>query len=389
MTTNICGLTIGFDGKRAVRNMTGLGNYSRLVLSSLAEAYPQMQLQVYTPRDDDNDRWNKVRSLHNIRIRLPEGKGATIFGGALWRTQGISKQLRAEGVQLYHGLSNELPINISSSGVPSVVTMHDVIYRRLPYCYKPIDRAIYDFKYGKSCRNATRIIAVSECTKRDVMEYYGVPEEKIDVVYQGCDDIFKEHWTTERLLKIKEKYGLLKPYIIQVGSIEKRKNALLTVKALSGMTEDIELVLVGRGTDYLKDIEKCAVELGVRGRIKVLSGVSFADLPGLYQGASVAAYPSRYEGFGIPVLEALCSCTPCVAATGSCLEEAGGNGALYVDADDAQGLQGAISALMNDSSLRNSLCANGLKHAAHFDNKDIPARIMEVYQKILRYEGCR
>ncbi|MCM1005551.1 MAG: glycosyltransferase family 4 protein [Prevotella sp.] len=375
-------LVVGYDGKRAVRNMTGLGNYSRLVLESLAVNYPEMDLRVYAPRDDENPRWQKVRELPNVTLRLPH-RGKTPLGGSLWRSCKISKLLKPEGVQLYHGLSNELPLNIPSSGVPAVVTMHDVIYRRLPYCYKPADRLIYDFKYGRSCRQASRIIAVSERTKLDVMEYYDVPESKIDVVYQGCDDIFRELWEAGRLSRLLEKYNLTQPYIIQVGSIERRKNAVLTVRALSALPEEVELVLVGRPTDYLQTVISEADKSGVRHRLKILSNVPFTDLPGLYQGARIAAYPSRYEGFGIPLLEALCSRTPCLAATGSCLEEAGGKGAMYVNPDDVQSAAQILRILLTDESKREELIAEGIKHSSSFKNSDIPGRIMEVYERTL------
>ena len=166
---------IGFDGKRAVSNMTGLGNYSRLVIERLALENPQDKLLVYTPAMRDNPRLETIRSAHNVEFRLPPPQG---FKGSLWRTFGISNNLKADKVDIFHGLSNELPLNIRKSGVPSVVTMHDVIYRTMPECYKPIDRKLYDFKYGASCRNADRIIAVSERTKQDVVKFYGVDPDR-------------------------------------------------------------------------------------------------------------------------------------------------------------------------------------------------------------------
>ena len=297
-------------------------------------------------------------------------------------------------MELYHGLSNELPLNISKSGIPSVVTMHDVIYRRLPQCYKPIDRIIYDYKYGASCRNATRIIAVSQRTKLDVMEYYGIPEEKIDVVYQGCDDIFLTQASKEQIATTLKKYGVATPYIIQVGSIEERKNAMLSVRALSalsdrpGLPADLKLVLVGRRTAYLDKVMTEAEKLGVTGRVQVLDNVMFKDLPALYQGALTAIYPSRYEGFGIPVLEALNSRIPCIAATGSCLEEAGGAEGLYIDSDNARELAEAITLVNTDLTVRNRIIEAGVRHASRFSNADIPERLMKVYrQAIEEYAG--
>lgn len=356
-------MKIGFDGKRALRNMTGLGNYSRLVVESLAESYPQLQLTLYSPRDGESERLQKIRKLANVNIRLPL-KGEAPLGGSLWRTQGMTRLFKTDEIDLFHGLSNELPLNIRTSGIPSVVTMHDVIYRRMPECYNLTDRIIYDFKYGRACRNATRIIAVSERTKRDVMEFYGIGDEKIDVVYQGCDDIFRQRLSSVQIAGIKEKYDIRTPYIIQVGSIEKRKNAMVSVKALSRLPQEYSLLLVGRKTAYLDKVLKEAVSLGVSERVKVLDGVVFKDLPALYQGAEAAVYPSRYEGFGIPVLEALNSHIPCIAATGSCLEEAGGENGIYIDPDDPGALAEALTLVINERTVRTTLIEEGLRHAA-------------------------
>lgn len=383
-------MKIGFDGKRALRNMTGLGNYSRLVVESLAETYPQLQLTLYSPRDGDNERLHKIRELSNVSVRLP-GKGEAPLGGSLWRTRGMTHLFQTDGIDLFHGLSNELPLNISKSGIPSVVTMHDVIYRRMPECYNLPDRIIYDFKYGRACRHATRVIAVSERTKRDVMEFYGIGEEKIDIVYQGCDDIFRQRLDNAQIAGIKKKYDIRTPYIIQVGSIEKRKNAMVSVKALSRLPQEYSLLLVGRRTPYLDKVMREADTLGVRGRVKVLDGVAFKDLPALYQGAAAAVYPSRYEGFGIPVLEALNSRIPCIAAKGSCLEEAGGDSGIYIDPDDPRGLTEALDVVINEETVRTAMIEEGLRHAARFSNADIPARLMAVYRQAIEdhSRGCR
>lgn len=383
-------MKIGFDGKRALRNMTGLGNYSRLVVESLAETYPQLQLTLYSPRDGESKRLQKIRELANVNIRLPQ-KGEAPLGGSLWRTQGMTRLFKTDEVDLFHGLSNELPLNIRKSGIPSVVTMHDVIYRRMPECYNLTDRIIYDFKYGRACRNATRIIAVSERTKRDVMEFYGIRGEKIDIVYQGCDDIFRERLSNVQIAGIKKKYDIRTPYIIQVGSIEKRKNAMVSVKSLSRLPQEYSLLLVGRKTAYLEKVTGEAARLGVSERVQVLDSVVFKDLPALYQGAEAAVYPSRYEGFGIPVLEALNSRIPCIAAKGSCLEEAGGDSGIYIDPDDPRALADALTLVINEKTVRTTLIEEGLRHAARFSNADIPARLMSVYRQAIEEHsrGCR
>ena len=374
-------MIIGFDGKRAVSNMTGLGNYSRLVIEQLAENYPQDSLYIYTPKLRKNPRLALIESMPNVEFRLPSGSG---FSGALWRTFGVSNNLRADAVNVYHGLSNELPLNIRSAGVPSVVTMHDVIYRKLPECYSAIDRRIYDFKYGRSCRNATRIIAVSERTKQDVVELYGIDPAKIDVVYQGCDSSFKKKLRREDLYGIRKRLNLPERYILQVGTIESRKNLELTVRALAGLPSDVSLLAVGRDRGgYRGKVEGIARELGVAARVVFRDDITFADLPSVTQMAEAVAYPSRYEGFGIPVLEALERGRPVVAATGSCLEEAGGDAALYVDPDDVRGMTEALTAILSGVVDVEEVSAKGKRHAARFDTDRMASSIMAVYEKAI------
>lgn len=374
-------MKIGFDGKRAVSNMTGLGNYSRLVIERIAEEYPLDQLNIYTPKLTDNPRLDKISSLHNVSFHLPP---QFAFHGSLWRTFGIPNNLRADGVDVYHGLSNELPLNIKEAHVPSVVTIHDVIYRTMPENYKPIDCRIYDFKYGRACKNATRIIAISECTKRDVMRFYGVDEDKIDVIYQGCDKSFKTKWNKDQLADLRKQLNLPEKYLLQVGTIEKRKNLELSIRALSALNEDIPLVILGKDHHgYLDYVKNLARELGVFDRLQFLSNLPFSELPGLYQGAEVILYPSKYEGFGIPVIEGLESMRPVIAATGSCLEEAGGESTLYVNHGDPKEMAVAINSILSGSVDVETMIKDGKQYASRFDTSRMASEIMSTYQKAI------
>lgn len=374
-------MRIGFDGKRAVSNMTGLGNYSRLVIEQLAQEFPGNSHLVYTPRLKENPRLDMIRELHNVEFRLPSPYGLT---GSLWRTFGITNNLKPDKIDIYHGLSNELPLNILQGGVPSVVTIHDVIYRRIPECYSAIDRKIYDFKYGRSCRNASRIIAVSECTKRDITHFYGIDPDKIDVVYQGCDESFRKIIPTAELQGLRNAMNLPSRYILQVGTIESRKNLELTVRALSSLPEEVSLLAVGRDRQgYLKKVMTIAEELGVASRIVVRHDIPFSMLPAVNQMAEAICYPSRYEGFGIPILEGLESRRPVVAATGSCLEEAGGDAAIYVNPDSPLEMAEALSSILSGKAPTDSMIEKGKIHASKFNTAEMAGKIMDVYRHTL------
>ena len=379
-------MIIGYDGKRAVANMTGIGNYSRLVIGSVAEAYPEDKLLIYTPKLKKNPRLKLIESLHNVEFRVPPPSG---FGGSLWRTFGITNHLRPDKVDIYHGLSNELPLNIRQGGVATVVTIHDVIWRVLPHTFSWADRHIDDYKYGASCRNATRIIAISENTKNDIVKYFGINPDKIDIIYQGCDDSFKKRIPEDGLEETRRRLNLPERYVLQVGTIEERKNLALTVKAMAALPEDIKLVAVGKDRRGYKGIvEKTAEEAGVAGRIIFRDDITFADLPAVNRMACVIAYPSRYEGFGIPVLEGLESEVPVVAAKGSCLEEAGGPGSIYVDPDSPQEMAEALRSVVEGRVDIQEIIGKGKEYARKFDNSTMAQRIMEVYKKTIReFEG--
>lgn len=373
-------MIIGFDGKRAVSNMTGLGNYSRLVLEELSGAFPDVEMRAYTPRLRDNARLATLRQRPKVRFELPVKH--PLEPAAVWRTWGLPAQLRNDGVTLYHGLSNELPLSIRKAGIPSVVTVHDVIYRTMPECYSVIDRKLYDWKYGCSCRFADRVIAISECTKRDIMRFYGVPEEKIDVIYQGCAPQFKRQWSDTEKEDVRRRLALPQRYIVQVGTIERRKNLELTLRALPWLPEELKLVVVGRATPYLAEMKKLAEELRVADRIRYIHDTAFADLPGICQCAEAIAYPSRYEGFGLPVIEGLESGRPVIAATGSCLEEAGGDAAIYVAPDDVQGMAEALRAATDGTLDLGAMRQRAARHTARLDTSRMAENIAAVYARL-------
>lgn len=379
-------MKIGYDGKRAAQNFTGLGNYSRYAIEALATEFPSEEYFVYTPKDVDNKKFGNILSAAGGAVKkvLPVGWWNKKFR-SLWRVWGVTDDICRDGVQVYHGLSNELPLNIgraSSSGVKSVVTIHDLIFLKCPECYPLIDRKIYDYKFRRACINADMVIAVSECTKRDIVKHYGIAPEKITVIYQGCDALFATPATEEEKNEIRKKYSLPEKFIVSVGTIERRKNLLSVVKALSLLSHDIHLVAVGRRTKYTEQVEEYIQKEGLQSRVHFLHGVPYADLPIIYRCADVFAYMSIYEGFGIPLLEALNSRVPVVAATGSCLEEAGGPGSKYVAPYDVRAIADAIKECFLPA-VREQMIEQGVEWASKFSPEIFARQTMDCYKKLL------
>ncbi len=378
-------MKIGFDGKRAAQNRTGLGNYSRFVARIMAEQMPENEYRLYVPNERRTQFLGEIPAVAAMPVTTPQG--AWRHFRSAWRSWGVADSLRRDGIELYHGLSNELPLNIKSAGCRSVVTIHDLIFLRNPEYYKPVDRWIYNQKFRRACLDADRIVAVSEFTKRDIIRYYSIDEAKIDVVYQGCDKAFGEPIGRDRLEEVRRKYGLPESYVLYVGSIEERKNVGLIIEALRGEAErglPFHLVTVGRSTPYCERQKEGVERLGLGAYCHFFHTVPFADLPSLYRMASVFVYPSRIEGFGIPLLEAITSGVPAIGCTGSCLEEAGGEDSIYVDPDDASGLGESIARLMADKAMRQSMIEKGRDYAHKgFSDEKLSRDLMDVYAKAM------
>ena len=377
-------MKIGFDAKRAAQNRTGLGNYSRFVIRGLQESFPENQYVAYVPNERRMQYFDEIPSRDKIKVCFPMTKIWRRLR-SLWRVFGITDDIKRDGIDIFHGLSNELPINIRKAGCKNVVTIHDLIFLHYPKYYHLIDRKIYNYKFRRACANADRVIAVSDFTKKEIVRYYGIGESKIDVVYQGCDPIFAKEVADETKKDVSSRHNLPDRFLLYVGSIEERKNLLLAVKAVAMLHkrgEDVNIVAVGRRTPYLDEIVSYAEANGISHLLHIRHGVNYDDLPVFYKLATAFVYPSRIEGFGIPMLEAITSGLPAIGCNGSCLEEAGGPHSLYVNPDDVEGMADAIHSVYNDVTLRQNVIAQGKEYARRFDIAKLTSDLYDVYQTV-------
>ena len=371
-------ILIGFDAKRIVRNGTGLGSYARTLVNALSEN-EHLQLNLYAPDEGRDDLRQQIVNREKVKFVYPEGLHFR-FQRDLWRTKGVVKQLKEDGVQLYHGLSGELPTGLKAAGIPGVVTIHDLIFLRHPEYYHWWDVEIYRRKFKSTLKEASRIIAISECTKRDILHYGDFPEDKIDVIYQGCSNRFRKPVSEADKNRVKAKYNLSDNFILNVGSIEARKNVLLAVKALGCLLDSFRMVIVGKHTKYTDEVIAYVKKNGLEDRVQILHGIPDDDLPVIYHLAKVFVYPSRYEGFGIPIIEAIQTGLPVVACTGSCLEEAGGPDCLYVFPDDVEGMANAIKQAIAEKDVR---VPRAQEYIKRFENSNLAAQVIEEYEKTI------
>jgi glycosyltransferase involved in cell wall biosynthesis len=371
-------MRIGFDAKRAFTNKTGLGNYSRSTIHGLCQMFPGNEFALYTPSTGSS-------GLFTPPSNAVVCKPSTIWSKQLkgyWRTFGLSKRLVRDGTHIYHGLSNEIPVGIEKTGVKSVVTIHDLIFMRYPELYPPVDRRIYFQKVSQAVKVADRIIAISNQTRDDILQLLDVEEQKIRIVYQGCNPWFYTIATDDKLQNTAKKYNLPKKFLLYVGTIEERKSLLTIIRAIHENGIDIPLVAVGRKTAYFEQVKRYIEEKKV-GNIHFHHHIDNADLPAVYQQAEMFIYPSRYEGFGIPVLEALNSRIPVITSKGGCLEETAGKGGLFIEPGNVEELAAAIQEISGNQDLRKNMIRQGMEHALQFrEEKTIP-KLYEIYQQCL------
>lgn len=370
-------MIVGFDAKRIVRNATGLGSYGRTLVNDLIRRNdPGMQYLLYAPDKGRDVLSNQINIGDTAQFRYPDASAIIRQPSFLWRSYGIVNDLLRDGVQLYHGLSGELPIGIRKKGIRTVVTIHDLIFLRHPEYYHWIDTKLYAWKFRKTLQEADRIIAISERTKQDIMELGNVSEERIRLIYQSYAPRFSSTFSETEKQQVRSYYGLPERFVLNVGTIERRKNLLLAAKALEHLPSDIHLVAVGRQTKY-------AQKLPQNNRIHLLSGVPDTDLAIIYSLAEAFVYPSRYEGFGIPIIEAIAAGLPVVACTGSCLEEAGGPDCLYVDPDDVEGMAAAILSSLSDADGRTARIQASQQYIRRFRGTDVASQVLDVYRELL------
>lgn len=372
-------MKIGFDAKRLFNNFTGLGNHSRTTVDILTEYYPGNEYLLYTPKIRHNSVTDQYLNKDNCQTILPHGA----LRGSAWRTIGIASEVRKDSVDIFHGLSNELPAGLD---IPSVVTIHDVAFKTFPEMYHAQDRFTYNLKWRHACKKADRIIAISESTKHDITRFYDVDPARIDVVYQPVNRIYytDEHGACPSSLT---QHVQDKPYLLYVGSINSRKNLLGIVKAIELLPKDlrIPLVVIGDGREYKQKVIKYIAGHGLQDLIIFTSEkVSIEGLRYLYSNARMLVYPSFYEGFGLPVVEALLSNCPVVTSNISSLPEAAGPDSLLVDPTDVHDIADKIEAFLTDELLRQDSTEKGYRYAMEiFHPRTLAGKLMDIYKQII------
>ena len=372
-------MTITVDVSAAVHRRAGLGRYAESLTRALLPLIPNELALFYNAE-------RGVQPLAGLE-HLPTD--TISLGYKPWRMLVWAGQLThapfnrlTPGATLFHATEHLL---MPLQGIPTVLTIHDLIFRRLPEHHKRLNRWYLNATLPLYCRRATHIIVVSEATRRDLVAAYDLPPEKLTVIQEAADPRFRPQ-SPERCAAVRAHYKLPGDFLLYVGTIEPRKNLTRLLHAwepLYRAGEAPPLVIVGR-RGWLSGDFYAALEASPARDAVIFTGyVADADLPALYAAATAFVFPSLYEGFGLPPLEALAVGTPVSCSNTSSLPEVVGDAALTFDPTTEEDIANALRRITGDAELRADLRERGLQRAAQFSWERAARETLAVYRSIL------
>ena len=375
------------DVSAAVHRRAGLGRYAQELTAALVEQGEHEYIAFYHQRGEAHLE-PPIDRLPRITTRLSVKPWRLTTMLAYFTSLGMDRLL--PDVDLFHGTEHLLP---RLRRVRTVFTLHDLIFRFDPDSHLPLNRIYLNLMVPRFLKAADAIIVVSECTQRDAVRLYGVPSERIHVIPEGVHPRFRPIADLTRLAAVRDKYGLPSRFVLHVGTIEPRKNLPMLMKSWEAVKseergrDDLKLVIAGKPGWLYKETFATADRLGLADDVIFTGYMEDADLPVLYNAATALAMPSRYEGFGLPIAEAMACGTPVVCSDVSSLPEVAGDAALLVPPDDVRGWVEALTHVISDEGLRGTLREKGLKQAAKFSWERAAHQTGQVYSGVMSQRG--
>ncbi len=374
-------LRVCLDYSPVANTRTGLGRYAEALGRHLLDR-PDVDASFFVatarPERVPDYAWPRMRTRWAWGTRRWRG---TVLAAHLL---GISFDRRFAGVDLVHCTEHLL---VPLRRVPTVLTIHDVVYVTHPEWHLPWNHRYLRAAMPIFARRAEAIIAVSEFTRQEVISLLQVPPEKVHTIHEGVDPRFRPVRDPARLAEVRQRYGLQEPYILFVGAIEPRKNLGLLLRAFAALCREPDfrhqLVIAGGKGWLCEDVFATAGQLNLGDRCRFIGHVPDEDLPALYSGAEIYAWPERYAGFGLPPLEAMACGTPVAAAAAASLPEVIGDAGLLLPAEDEGAWVEALRRLAADASLRQRLAALGLERARRFTWEETARRTAELYRAVV------
>lgn len=366
----LCKMRIGIDATAIFLRKGGIGYYTHNLLESLTRIDTQNEYILFKTTEKQPE--SPIPFINRPNVRVIYAPKAL----QKWRS-------KKEKVDLYHGTN----FRLRGRGYKgNVVTIHDLAFKHYPhFLKKKFGQSLSFWKTKRDVHRADRVIAVSQHTAKDVIDFFQIDKKKVRVVYHGVGDHFRPDVPGESILEVKKYYRIsTAKYILWVGTLEPRKNLPTLIKAysqLKSIHSEYTLVLGGGPGWQYQDILNLTLSLG--NRIQITGYLPQRDLIPLYAGASLFAYPSLYEGFGMPLLEAMASGVPIVASRTSSIPEVVGDAGVLVDPLSISDMGKAIMKLLDDSSLRSSMQEKGIQRAKQFTWERAAQETLQIYQEIL------
>ncbi|HET6172427.1 MAG TPA: glycosyltransferase family 1 protein [Gaiellales bacterium] len=359
-----------FDGDTVGRRRTGDENYTVNLLRELPAGAPELSFAC-SLRDPGNLPADVPETVRRLQLDVPSPYRRIPFA-----FPALARRESAALAHLHYFAPPRLPC-------PAVVTVHDISFARAPELFSRRDRMLFRFVRG-SLRRAARVIAVSEFTRSEVCERYGLEPGKVVAIPNGVSPRYRP--LPDASERVHRRFGIDRPYVLCVGALQARKNVPLAIEAyslLTGRGTDCELVVAGGDKGGRLDVLDAILRTRLTGRVHLVGHVEDEELPALYSGARALLFPSLYEGFGIPALEAMAAGTPVIASNTTGLAETVGDAGITVDPRSAEDVSQALGRLLDDDALRERLVAAGQVRAAEFTWARAAAATAEVYREAL------
>jgi glycosyltransferase involved in cell wall biosynthesis len=365
-------------------NPTGIGKYIYSVLRYLAQLDGRNTYNLYYPVRRNSSTWIR-KNLGSSYVThmgwVPEFLSAEKFN-KLWFEWYLPSRIRKDKIDIFHGPSFSLPENGSAK---RIVTVHDLSPVLFPGLYKGISSEAIVNSTRRSIEGADLILADSEHTRKDIIETYGVSSTVVRRVYLGLDDRYDGIVSNECIETVKRKYGLPESFIFHVGSYHPRKNAEAIIKALEILRrrrKKVQLVLSGKRTRYFEHLREMVCNLRLENAVVLLGYLPDGEIRALYSAAKAMVYPSLYEGFCLPIVEAMASGLPCVVANRACMPEIAGGAAIAVDPDKPEDIADAVVTVTEKEEVRQGMIASGYRCAKRFSWRETASQTLKAYRDI-------
>jgi glycosyltransferase involved in cell wall biosynthesis len=374
------GLLLGLDASRAARTQrTGTETYALELIRAMSRRLPaDTRLRLYTAHPPQPAPWPASTQVETRVIPFPR----------LWTHLRLSAELHQHPPDVLFVPSHVLPL---SCPVPAVVTVHDLGYRHFPQAHRPADRRYLEWSTRRHTRVARHLIADSQATKADLVRFYGADPARITVVYLGRDEALAPVTDPAHLAEVKARHGLSGDYLLYLGTLHPRKNLVRLIDAFAearlALPENrrgLKLVIAGQKGWLYAEIFSRVQQLGLEGQVIFPGYVAAADKPALLSGALAYVFPSLFEGFGLPVLEAMACGTAVLTSATSSLPEVAGDAARLVDPHRTEDIAAGLVDLITHDDLRRDLIERGFAHIKNFSWDAAAGQVLEILRDCAR-----